>query len=62
LPTARRGALVKAIIGRSGFNHLAISPKAQGLMQLMPGTAAEAGADVFSPQENILGGCGICVR
>jgi soluble lytic murein transglycosylase-like protein len=52
-------ALVKAIIkAESGFNHLAVSPKgAQGLMQLMPGTAAEVEVqDVFSPQENIAGG------
>ena len=52
-------ALVKAIIkAESGFNHMARSPKgAQGLMQLMPGTAAEVEVqDAFSPQENILGG------
>jgi soluble lytic murein transglycosylase-like protein len=52
-------ALVKAVIkAESGFNHLAVSPKgAQGLMQLMPGTAADVQvADVFSPQQNIEGG------
>jgi soluble lytic murein transglycosylase-like protein len=52
-------ALVKAVIkAESGFNHLAVSPKgAQGLMQLMPETAAEVHVqDAFSPQENIAGG------
>jgi Transglycosylase SLT domain len=52
-------ALVKAVIkAESGFNHLAISPKgAQGLMQLMPETAAEVRVqDAFLPQENIEGG------
>jgi soluble lytic murein transglycosylase-like protein len=52
-------ALVKAVIkAESGFNHLAVSPKgAQGLMQLMPATAAEVQVqDAFSPQENIAGG------
>jgi len=52
-------ALVKAVIkAESGFNHLAVSPKgAQGLMQLMPQTAAEVQVqDAFSPQENIVGG------
>jgi hypothetical protein len=52
-------ALVKAVIkAESGFNHLAVSPKgAQGLMQLMPDTAAEVRVqDVFTPQDNIEGG------
>jgi soluble lytic murein transglycosylase-like protein len=52
-------ALVKAVIkAESGFNHLAVSPKgAQGLMQLMPETAAEVRVqDVFIPQDNIEGG------
>jgi soluble lytic murein transglycosylase-like protein len=52
-------ALVKAVIkAESGFNHLAVSPKgAQGLMQLMPDTAAEVRVqDAFLPQENIEGG------
>jgi transglycosylase-like protein with SLT domain len=52
-------ALVKAVIkAESGFNHLAVSPKgAQGLMQLMPDTAAEVRVqDVFMPQDNIEGG------
>jgi soluble lytic murein transglycosylase-like protein len=52
-------ALVKAVIkAESGFNHLAVSPKgAQGLMQLMPETAAEVRVlDAFLPQENIEGG------
>lgn len=52
-------ALVKAVIkAESGFNHLAVSPKgAQGLMQLMPETAAEVRVqDAFLPQDNIEGG------
>jgi Transglycosylase SLT domain len=52
-------ALVKAVIkAESGFNHLAVSPKgAQGLMQLMPETAAEVRVqDAFLPQNNIEGG------
>ncbi len=52
-------ALVKAVIkAESGFNHLAVSPKgAQGLMQLMPETAAEVRVqDAFAPLDNIEGG------
>ena len=52
-------ALVKAVIkAESGFNHRAVSPKgAQGLMQLMPATAAQHQvADVFKPRDNIEGG------
>jgi soluble lytic murein transglycosylase-like protein len=52
-------ALVKAIVKvESNYNHQAVSPKgAQGLMQLMPGTAKRFGvSDVFNPEENITGG------
>jgi soluble lytic murein transglycosylase len=52
-------ALVKAIIAaESGFDPGAVSRKgAQGLMQLMPGTAdAMRVDDPFNPEENIFGG------
>ncbi|MBY0275798.1 lytic transglycosylase domain-containing protein [Candidatus Binatia bacterium] len=52
-------ALVHAVVrAESAFDHLAVSSSgAQGLMQLMPGTAQEVGVrDVFHPQQNLEGG------
>ena len=41
----------------SGWNPGAVSPKgAQGLAQLMPGTAARLGVDASDPQQNLEGG------
>jgi len=52
-------ALLRSVIqAESGFNRLAVSPKgAQGLMQLMPGTAAGLGVtDPFDVRQNVAGG------
>jgi len=52
-------ALLRTVIqAESGFNRFAVSPAgAQGLMQLMPGTAAALGvSDPFDVRQNIAGG------
>lgn len=63
--TGVSGALLRAIIhAESGFNSRALSYKgAQGLMQLMPGTALALGVgDAFDPGQNIAGGARYLAR
>ncbi len=50
--------LLRAVVwAESGFRPDAVSPKgALGLMQLMPGTAAELGVDPSDPTDNLRGG------
>ena len=50
--------VIAVIAAESAFNERAVSPKnAQGLMQLMPETAARFGVrDPFNPEQNIRGG------
>jgi len=58
-------SLIRAVMRHeSGFNTSAVSPKgAQGLMQLMPGTAALMGVNnPFDPEQNIAGGVGYLRR
>jgi hypothetical protein len=52
-------SLLRAVVRvESGFNAHAVSPAgAQGLMQLMPGTARDLGVtDPFDPEQNIMAG------
>jgi len=50
------GLIAAVIQTQSNFDHKAVSPEgAQGLMQLMPTTAAELGiTDAFDPEQNIM--------
>ena len=52
------GDLVRAVAwAESGFRQEAVSPKgAIGIMQLLPGTAAEVGVDPYEVDDNVRGG------
>ncbi|MBE0566603.1 MAG: lytic transglycosylase domain-containing protein, partial [Krumholzibacteria bacterium] len=56
--------LLAMVVQESGGNPQAVSPKgARGLMQLMPGTAAELGvADPADPAQNLRGGATYLAR
>lgn len=57
--TSVSAELIRSVMRQeSAFRPCAVSPKgAMGLMQLIPGTAAEMGVrDAFDPEQNVLGG------
>jgi soluble lytic murein transglycosylase-like protein len=57
--TSVSAELIRSVMRQeSGFKPCAVSAKgARGLMQLIPGTAAELGVrDAFDPEQNVLGG------
>jgi len=57
--TSVSAELIQSVMRQeSGFRPCAVSPRgAMGLMQLIPGTAAELGVqDAFDPEQNVIGG------